>query len=402
MGAVAWIVGLLLAVITLRRLRFVSAPRRTQPAKQRRAEPPVSVLIAARNEQGRIGDLLEALDYLDYPRERLRIVFVDDGSEDRTGAILSEWCAGRPHARAVSFDRHLGKAAALNRVLATDATELIVSFDADQCPAPDSVRLLVAAAEADDRVGAVSGFREPILEQPSFAAYYAALESWVHQLVVQEGKDRLGADPTSSGGGALYRRSALREAGWFPKGSLSEDVEVTLAMASKGWKTRFVREAVIRTYVASTLPALRRQRARWTVGLYRSTTKGRGLEARLTSLGYADRLAFLAAVAVVAFGAAPWWLPGIYLLGPTAAVLTALSRAQAGLRSLAAVGAALVMFPLDVAWTLGTSLQSLLHRDLNTYLERGWRSSPPVLRGGQDRAPSAQTPAAQGTGERAA
>src|SRR5688572_25622488 len=61
-------------------------------------QPPVTVLIAARNEEGRIGKCLDSLLAQTYPPEKLQIVVVDDRSEDGTSALLETYrqrAAGR-------------------------------------------------------------------------------------------------------------------------------------------------------------------------------------------------------------------------------------------------------------------------------------------------------------------
>ncbi len=390
MEALVWIVGLLLAGATFRRLRFVFARRPAPPdrgAKYRGPIPEVTIAVAARNEQERIHDLLGALARLDYPSDRIEILFVDDASEDTTAAILETWCRPRPNARLRVLERRHGKSAALNTLLAGGSRELIVCFDADQRPRPESLRRLVETAADDPKAGAVCAYRSPIADRQSLAASYAILESRVHQLVIQEGKDRLGLNPPSSGGGCLYRRSALEEVSWFPDGSLSEDVEVTLAMAAAGWRTRFLREAVVDTRVVDTLEALRRQRARWTVGLYRSAGRARGPEAWLTASGYADRILFAGAVGLAAAGVVPVWLPLIYVIGPVVAVCTALRRSGGESQWWRHAATVFALFPLDVFWTLRVSAENVLRRDLGGRLERNWRGdtggSARLQRGGR-------------------
>lgn len=50
--------------------------------------PPVSILIPARNEEIVIGNTLKKILSLDYPREKIEVIVIDDGSTDKTGVIL--------------------------------------------------------------------------------------------------------------------------------------------------------------------------------------------------------------------------------------------------------------------------------------------------------------------------
>lgn len=372
MDALTLTFGVLIGGFTLRRLAFVLAPPRRRAPSRSVELPSVVVAIAARNEQERIPNLLSALDRLDYDGP-LRYLFVEDASTDKTPEILRSWTSGRSDTRLLILPKQQGKAAALNTGLTGDDAEWVYCLDADQEPAPDALTLAAEVAAGDAQLGAVCGYRRPITDHPASAARYAALEAWVHQLIVLEGKDRLHLNPASSGGNTLFRRAALDACGGFPVGSLSEDTETTLAMIARGWTTRFLRTAQAATQVPSSLDELRRQRARWTVGLYRSGSHVSGPESLVTALGYADRIAWLGAVACAAMGLIPLWIPIGYFLGPMAAVPLALYRAGVGLAFPRYIVAALQIFPLDVLWTLRTTAQRIFQPGAHRRLLGGWR-----------------------------
>jgi biofilm PGA synthesis N-glycosyltransferase PgaC len=355
----------LLVVFSARRYLFILTSLLPDPGSLCDFTPPVSVLVSARNEQRHLPGLLASFDRLDYPAEQLHFVLVDDGSTDATGRLQTQWAASRPNATVLRLDRPEGKARALNRALAVaPPSELIAVYDADVHPHPASLRQL-AAAFADPAVGAAAGYRRPANWDAGLVAAYAALESWVHQLVTQAAKDRLRMNPTTLGAHCLYRRSALNQVGGFPPGSFSEDIEVSLALVARGWKTRFLRNAPADSFVAESLDRFWNQRARWTRGLYGSARQARGLESWLVSAGYLDRIVFLLSCAALWGGwLSPLWL-AVYLSAPLAAVLAGLYNARPGWRaalySLAAVGP---MFLADVAATCLSTAGALLRRRL--------------------------------------
>ncbi len=363
MTVLTLLLAALLLVFSARRYLFVFSALLPAPDATANFLPRISVLASARNEQRHLPGLLAAFDRLDYPAEKLHFVLVDDGSGDATGRLLTEWAASRPHATVLRSDRPEGKARALNRALAAaPPSELIAVYDADVHPDPASLRQL-AAAFADPAVGAVAGYRRPVNWHAGFVAAYAALESWVHQQVTQAAKERLGMNPTTLGAHCLYRRSALDQIGGFPPGSFSEDVEVSLALAARGWKTRFLRSVPADSFVAASFHRFWNQRARWTRGLYGSARRARGLEGWLVAAGYLDRIVFLLSCAAVASGwLSPLWLL-IYLSAPLGAVLAGLYNARPGWRaalcSMAALGP---MFLVDVAATCMSTARALLGR----------------------------------------
>jgi poly-beta-1,6-N-acetyl-D-glucosamine synthase len=129
------------------------------------ADPPpaVSIVIAARNEAGRITGRVANLDALDYPADRIEIVVVSDGSTDETAVALAQLAADDN--RIVPIEVPVGgKALALNAGIARASNDVIVFADMRQGFAPDALRALVAPFR-DPRVGAVTG--ELVLEGES-------------------------------------------------------------------------------------------------------------------------------------------------------------------------------------------------------------------------------------------
>jgi cellulose synthase/poly-beta-1,6-N-acetylglucosamine synthase-like glycosyltransferase len=335
------------------------------PLRSRTAvfEPSVAVIVAAKNEEACLPQLLAALHEIEYSPEKTCYVVVNDGSRDATGKILESWAASHPNARYVESADSVGKAQALNLALrAAPATELVAVYDADQTPRAGSLRILTATF-LDPRVAAATGYRRPCNAGGSPVAAYAALEAFVQQLITLAGKDRLGLNPTTMGSDCAYRRAALHEIGGFRAGALNEDIEISLALVEAGWRTRFCPEAVAESPMVESFGRYWNQRSRWTRGIYRSSARARGLESWLVSAGYLDRLVFLAALALAAAGLLGYAWPALYLSAPAAAVGCALWRAGLGMKVAAYVLFwAPPMFAVDVAVTVAATVSALLGR----------------------------------------
>jgi cellulose synthase/poly-beta-1,6-N-acetylglucosamine synthase-like glycosyltransferase len=133
----------------------------TLPIHQRPIQPSVSIIIAARNEEANLPAKLENLRLLDYPRDRLQIVIVSDGSTDQTVSIMQQHT---PSILLIILDQSNGKACALNEAVQHATGEILVFQDARQLVNSDAVSELVSCF-ADPEVGAVSG--ELLLEANS-------------------------------------------------------------------------------------------------------------------------------------------------------------------------------------------------------------------------------------------
>jgi len=125
--------------------------------------PPVTVLVAAHNEEKVIGDILAALMEVNYPAEKLVVVPVNDRSTDGTRAIVDRFAEQHP-GRMRPFHRESGKPgkpAALKDAMQVVKTEIVLIFDADYIPGQGLIKQLVAPF-FDPEVGGVMGRVVPL------------------------------------------------------------------------------------------------------------------------------------------------------------------------------------------------------------------------------------------------
>jgi glycosyltransferase involved in cell wall biosynthesis len=127
--------------------------RRPAPAPAT-ALPTVSMIIPVHNEAPRLLGKIANTLALDYPADRLQIVFVSDGSTDDSVSILR--ARRDPRITVLALPQRGGKAAALNAGLGRATGDLVVFTDASIALAPDALRAIVKPF-ADPSVGCVSG-----------------------------------------------------------------------------------------------------------------------------------------------------------------------------------------------------------------------------------------------------
>lgn len=372
------LIGFLL-LFSVRRLLWVMASwlsRRipTEPVRW----PEVLIVVAFRNEQDSLPRLLSSLDALNYDPACLSICLVDDASMDAGTDQAAAWARERTNVQLIILDENVGKAEALNRGLASaiGKPEVIVVYDADQCPHPDSLRRLIEPF-ADSRTEAVCGYRRPMFHKLNAISSYVCLEAWIHQLVNLAAKEALSLDPPTMGGNCAYRRSALERIGGFPAGAFSEDIEVSLALAVSGGRTHFVHNAVADFIVADSFRHYLNQRLRWSSGLMASRRHVRGLEAAFVVAGYFDRVVLLLVTVCVAGDyVSPWWLMG-YIAPALAAVITAVEKARPEPRLGCMVFATLpFMFVVDVLVSVVAVVHNFTRRRIEWMDRRSAGSSP--------------------------
>ncbi|NOX60922.1 MAG: glycosyltransferase family 2 protein [Chloroflexi bacterium] len=379
-----------LLLFSFRRLIFtlvaLFTPATRPPATD---EPPrdLLVLVPCRNDGASLPGLVDALLENGYPLDRLKIMLIDDGSDDDSAAIMQALARRRPQVvRVIHLPANVGKAAALNAALADESWgDVVAVYDADHRPQPGGLAMLVQGF-ADPHVGAVSGRTEPRNALASPAAYYSAVERLVHQRITLVAKDRLNLAPAILGSHCAYRRSLLEALGGFTAGAFLEDSDLTVRIAAAGYRTRYLESIPAMDEAPATLAGYWRQHVRWSRGFQDVAVQhGRGvlrgplpwplrLELFLFSLGYLDRLALLAAAASMfsdaVFGARfrfPRALFAAVLALPYLQIMAAFVRARVALTWWLRLPYVFLLFPVDVAAAVRSTLDTLLDRP------RHWR-----------------------------
>ncbi len=229
--------------------------------------PAVTVLIAAHNEEAVVADILRALLEIDYPKERLTIVPVNDRSSDRTREIIDSFVERYP-GRIQPFHRvsgKPGKAAALKDAMAYVKTEIMLVFDADYVPGKALVRQLVAPF-FDPEVGSVMGRVVPLNVGKKLLTRLLDLERSGGYQVDQQARMNLRFVPQYGGTVAGVRKSALEEIGGWNENALAEDTDLTFRLLLAGWKTVYENRAECYEEVPERWPVRVRQIMRWAKG----------------------------------------------------------------------------------------------------------------------------------------
>ncbi len=211
--------------------------------------PPVTVLVAAHNEEKVDHAHLAALMRVNYPADKMLVVPVNDRSTDRTREIIDLFVKDHP-GRIRPFHREGGKggkAAALKDAMELVETEVILIFDADYIPGSGLVKQLVAPF-FDPEVGGVMGRVVPLNVGTNLLTRLLDLERSGGYQVDQQARMNLRLVPQHGGTVAGVRRSALREIGGWNDNSLTEDTDLRFAFCWQVGKryTRIVRSVTKR------------------------------------------------------------------------------------------------------------------------------------------------------------
>lgn len=193
--------------------------------------PAVTMLISVYNEEKVIGMRLENCLKLDYPRDKLKILVVSDGSTDNTHGIVEEYAQQGIELWVVQG--RVGKTGALNEVVPQLNTEIVIFTDANSMLRPDAIRQLVRHF-ADPKVGAVCGELQLTGEAGAEGIY------WRYENAIKRWESRVSTLTVLNG--ALY---ALRRQLHKPMNpQAANDFQHPLQVALQGYKCVYEPQAI--------------------------------------------------------------------------------------------------------------------------------------------------------------
>ncbi len=166
--------------------------------------PPVSLIVPAYNEEAHLKDKIANVQELDYPRDRLQVVFVSDGSTDRTDEILA--AVDEPFVETVRLAERSGKARALNHAVGLARHGILVFSDASTLFMPDALKHLVRHFD-DARVGVVCAALK-LRGGDEFKRTEGVY--WRYETALRLMEGRLNATLTASGAIYALRRECFR------------------------------------------------------------------------------------------------------------------------------------------------------------------------------------------------
>jgi cellulose synthase/poly-beta-1,6-N-acetylglucosamine synthase-like glycosyltransferase len=206
--------------------------------------PSVSLIIAAYNEEKSIGEKLDNVLSLDYPRDQLEVIIASDGSTDRTDAIVKNY--KEHNIKLLSLPR-LGKASALNAAVAASSGEILVFSDANSIYGTDAIRALVKPFANPD-VGGVAGNQSYLKKNGGIVDNVGERSYWDFDRIMKKFQSRAGN--VISATGAIYAiRCSLFQ--MVPEG-VTDDFVTSTSVIEQGYRLVFAPDAIAYEPVAKT------------------------------------------------------------------------------------------------------------------------------------------------------
>jgi cellulose synthase/poly-beta-1,6-N-acetylglucosamine synthase-like glycosyltransferase/peptidoglycan/xylan/chitin deacetylase (PgdA/CDA1 family)/spore germination protein YaaH len=233
-------------------------------------QPPVSIIVPAYNEEVTAIKTIQSLLKTEYPD--FNIIFVDDGSKDKTFQVVSEAYGNHPLVRVLTKPNG-GKASALNFGITHAEHDYVVCIDADTQLKTDAIYHLMAYF-TDEEIGAVAGTVK-VGNETNIITKWQSIEYITAQNMDRRAFDIINSITVVPGAIGAFRKSAIFKAGGFTYDTLAEDCDLTMRILKQGYVIKNCAEAVAYTEAPESLNMLLKQRFRWSFGVIQSFWKNR-------------------------------------------------------------------------------------------------------------------------------
>jgi len=235
--------------------------------------PFVSIAVPVYNERDAIIPTLKSILSLDYPKNKIEIIVVDDKSLDDTVNIIEDFISSKniKNLKIIRHKKNLGKAGALNSALRTAKGEFFWVYDADSFASRDLLKKLILKFQESKKDVAAAVSITLIHNQGKWIEKMQRLE----YLMAAFTRKLMGSVDTLHITNALtlFRTDILKKIKGFDVGNLTEDFEIAMRLRFKRYRIVMCEEGNFHTHVPNTIKSMWMQRVRWFRGYIHNNLK---------------------------------------------------------------------------------------------------------------------------------
>ncbi|MFH1201220.1 MAG: glycosyltransferase [bacterium] len=229
--------------------------------------PAVTIAVPCWNEENTVEKTIFSLLNLNYPKDKLQIFLIDDGSTDGTWKAINKF-AGHPNVK-VFHKENEGKFTALNLGLQNTETDFFGGLDADSFADPESLVRLMSYFENDPNVMAVAP--SVIVSNSKNIIQNAQRAEYSMGVYLKKMLCFLGAINVTPGPMTIFKKKVFNDLGYYQHGHNTEDMEIAYRMQKNNYKIEYCNDAYVYTNTPGTIRKLYRQRLRWIYGFINNT-----------------------------------------------------------------------------------------------------------------------------------
>ena len=229
--------------------------------------PSVTIVVPAFNEESTVYKSVESILNLNYPKDKINIFLVDDGSTDGTWEALQKF-SNYPNIKLFKKENG-GKHSALNMGLEKSGTDFFGCLDADSFVHPEAlVRIMSYFETHPDAMAVVPSVNvtnaRNLIQNAQRAEYHMGV-------YMKKMLDFLGAINVTPGPFTIFRKKVFEDLGPYRHAHNTEDMEIAYRMQVSGYRIVHCNDAYVYTITPATIKKLYKQRLRWMYGFINNT-----------------------------------------------------------------------------------------------------------------------------------
>lgn len=257
-------------------LAFLSFRRKDKNQVIQAGTPSITIQLPIYNEKYVAARLVDAVCALDYPKDKMKIMVLDDSDDDTTD-LLSD-LVNRYKKKGYDIlhirrgTRKGYKAGALKYAMKMTDTEYVAIFDADFIP-PSWFLQRAIPYFAKRNIGLVQCRWGHVNENYSAMTQAQALSLDFHFLIEQKAKSNSHLYMNFNGTAGIWKRECIEDAGGWHTSTLVEDLDLSYRAQMKGWKCVFISDIIVDAELPVQMNAAKRQQFRWAKGAIQCAIK---------------------------------------------------------------------------------------------------------------------------------
>ena len=276
LDVVLFVTYFLLLFLSIFWLLVLFSPEQEQKKKKLEHFPSFSAIVPAYNEEKSISATLQSLVNLDYPKDKIEIIVVNDGSKDRTKEKVEQFIAQyASHNIIILNQENQGKGKAMNKGLTIARGEFFACLDADSFVASNALQVMLPIFEEDQNIAAVC----PLLKvkDPQSVLQKVQWYEYVVNMFYKFLNAKLDCIHVTPGPFSVYKTQIIKNLGGYDENTITEDLEIAIRLQKYQYKIAQTFDTAVETIVPTTWKKLFRQRIRWYKGSVDNSLKYRKL-----------------------------------------------------------------------------------------------------------------------------
>lgn len=268
-----WTSVLMNVVLVIGAIGFVAKERKNKVDldKYNNQLPSVTIMIPAHNEERVIATTLEKILDLNYPRNLVQIIAINDNSSDNTGIEIKKVQDNnrKREINVITTNKETGgrgKAHALNLALEQASGEWICIFDADAAPERNTLKFLINRTFESKRYAAVFGRNKARNRNRNFLTKCINLELVASQRLINPGKWHLFKLGQIPGTNFIINKEILHEVGGWDTKAITEDTDLGFSLMKRKYLICYEGRAETYQQEPEKVSVYVKQRTRWAKG----------------------------------------------------------------------------------------------------------------------------------------